>query len=143
MISSIGSMTTNQVSGQRPPGPPPPPPDSEEGFSSLDADESSSLNLEELQTVADHLSEITGVTMSAEDLMEKLDIDGSGTVEMKEMPAPKQDSFRGPPPFMAEDGSVTDSPQGLGNFNPLDSLLSYLSAGDEEESSAYSLSLEA
>lgn len=134
MISSIGSMNTNAISSQRPPGPPPPTP--EEKFQELDTDTSGSLDLEELLSMAEQLSQMTGVEISAEDLLEKLDADGSGSVEVAEMPNPQERGFRGPPPFLAEDGSVQDYTDMTDSFNPLDSLLSYLSADDEEASSS-------
>lgn len=130
MISSIGTMNTSAISSQRPPGPPPPKP--EEKFQELDIDTSGTLDLEELQSMAEQLSQMTGVEISAEDLLEKLDADGSGSLDMREMPKPQEGGFRGPPPFLAEDGSVQDYAGQTEGYNPLDSLLSYLSADDEE-----------
>ena len=134
MISSIGSMNMSAVSGARPPGPPPPKP--EEKFQELDTDTSGSLDLEELQTMAEQLSQMTGVELSAEDLLDRLDADGSGSLEVGEMPNREKGEFQGPPPFLAEDGSVQDYTGLAGGVNPLDSLLSYLSNDDEEQSTS-------
>lgn len=77
-----------------------------------------------------------GVEMSAEELLSKLDTDGNGTLEMGEMPTPDKAGFGGPPPpFIAEDGSVQDSPKDLESFNSISSLLSYLSSDDEDSTS--------
>jgi EF-hand domain pair len=133
MISSIGTMNMGAVARQRPPGPPPKP---EEMFQSLDVDESGALDLEELQAMAEKVSEMTGVEMTAEDLMAKMDTDGNGSLEVGEMEPPEKGEFRGPPPFLAEDGSVQNTTGNSESFNPLDSLLSYLSAAEEEASSS-------
>ena len=87
MISSIGSMNTSAVSGSRPPGPPPPKP--EEKFKELDTNASGSLDTSELKSLAEQLSQMTGVTVSAEDLLANLDLDGSGSLEVGEMPEPR------------------------------------------------------
>lgn len=97
MISSIGSMNTNAVSGSRPPGPPPPRP---------------------------------------EEKFKELDTDSSGSLEVGEMPEPPRGGAQGPPPFLADDGSVQDYSSVNRNFNPLESLMSYLSAGAGEASSS-------
>jgi len=132
MISSIGSMNTGAVCSQRPPAPPKP----EEKFQELDVDGTGSLDLAELQVMAEQLSEMTGMEISAEDMMSKLDVDGNGSLEVGEMPEPPPRDQAGPPPFLAADGSVQDSSQGMESFNPLESLLSYLDSDDEE--TAYS-----
>lgn len=134
MISSIGSMNMNAVSGSRPPGPPPPRP--EEKFKELDTDSSGSLDTTELKSLAEQLSQMTGVTVSADDLLASLDRDGSGSLEVGEMPEPPRGGAQGPPPFLADDGSVQDYSSVNRNFNPLESLMSYLSAGAGEASSS-------
>lgn len=129
MISSVGSMSMGAMQGQRPAGPPPKP---EEKFQELDTDGSGSLNVDELAEMAAHMSEMTGQEVSAEDLMAELDSDGNGTLEVGEMPEPP----KGPPPFLAADGSVQDSPAGMESFNPLESLLSYLDSSAEDETTS-------
>lgn len=138
MISSVGTTGMSAAYLQRPPAPPKP----EEKFKELDTDGSGSLNTDELQTMAEELSEMTGVTLSVEDLLEKLDADGNGTLEVGEMPERKQGEFRGPPPFMAADGSVQDGASAT-TFNAQDSLLAYLSAAQEEEDSFSALDYQA
>ena len=137
MISSIGSMNTSAVSGSRPPGPPPKP---EEKFKELDTNASGSLDTSELKSLAEQLSQMTGVTVSAEDLLANLDLDGSGSLEVGEMPEPPRGGAQGPPPFVADDGSVQDYTSVTRSFNPLDSLMSYLStSGSEAAASQWNL----
>lgn len=136
MISSIGSQGTMPMMSARPPAPPP---DPEEKFQELDSDGDGSLSLEELQTMAKEISEMTGQTVTAEDLLEKMDADGNGSLQLSEMPEPPQGGG-GPPPFVAEDGSVQDYDPTNERLQTLDSLLAYLdSAESETGSSLYDL----
>lgn len=131
MISSVGSMSPSMAS-MRPMGPPP---SKEEAFSKMDEDASGSLNVDELQGMAEMISKRTGEEVSTEDLLDELDSDGNGTVEMGEMPEPPS----GPPPFMNADGSFKSSEQQASSFNPQQSLLDYLSASqtEDEETSSF------
>ena len=70
MISSIGSQGTMSMMSARPPAPPP---DPEEKFQELDSDGDGALSLEELQTMAEEISGMTGQTVTAEDLLEKME----------------------------------------------------------------------
>jgi hypothetical protein len=134
-INSVGSLGRQQAMRQ---GPPPKP---EEKFNELDLDGSGSLNTEELGILAEHISEMTGADKTAEDLLAELDTDGNGSLEMSEMPPPPGGGeFRGPPPFMAEDGSIQNME--TMNFNPLESLMSYLDS-EEDGTTSESLSLTA
>lgn len=142
MISSIGASGVAPAYGQRPPAPPPPP-DPQQKFDELDGDGNGGLDATELQVLAEKHTERTGEQTSVEDLLDRFDTDGSGTLEIGEMPKPGAGEFRGPPPFLAEDGSVTDSPESLGSFNPLESLLSYLDGSADEEESTSLLDLQA
>lgn len=137
MISSVGTTGMSAAYMQRPPAPPKP----EEKFKEMDTDGNGSLNTDEMQAMAEQLSEMTGVEMSVDDLLEKLDADGNGTLEVGEMPKPKGGEFRGPPPFMAADGSVQDG--ATTTFNAQDSLLAYLSDDQEEEDFLHALDYQA
>lgn len=140
MISSVGMSGTNQAMMQRSGSKPPPPPP-EEKFAELDTDSNGSLNTDELQVMASELSEMFGSEISVEDLLEKLDADGSGTLDKTEMPPPKQGHAQGPPPFLDADGNLQDTSNMVTEFNPMDSLLSYLDSGQQELDSESALNL--
>ncbi|MCP4573552.1 MAG: EF-hand domain-containing protein [bacterium] len=139
MISSIGASGVNPAYGQRPPGPPKP----EEVFQRLDGDGNGALETSELQVMAEKHAEMTGEQMSVEDLLDRFDADGNGTLEVGEMPAKGPQEFRGPPPFLAEDGSVAGSPETTAGFATLDALLTYLGNDDSGEESVSLLDLQA
>lgn len=128
MISSIGTLGTMPMMSGRPPAPPPNP---EEKFQELDSDGNGALGMEELTKMAEEISDKTSQTVTAEDLLAKMDADGNGSVEMSEMPEPPRRGG-GPPPFVAEDGSVQDFDATSARFQTLDSLLAYLDGAESE-----------
>ena len=135
MINGIGAVGMHPMAGHRPMNPP----DPEEKFQELDADASGGLDAEELQNLVDRIAEMTGADLTADGMLARLDADGNGTLEMGEMPRPGRLGFQGPPPF--PDGG--QQPAQMEDFNPLESLLSYLKEDDEEESSRYAVDLQA
>lgn len=107
MISTIGSAGAIAAYGPRPA----PPPDPEQKFQELDADASGTLDVAELETMAAEISEISGREVTVDDLLAKLDGDGSGGLEMGELPAPGDGGHRGPPPFVNGDGPPPAAPE--------------------------------
>lgn len=121
----------------RPPGPPPSP------FKDLDADGSGSLSEDELEKMASHISQMTGQTVTAEQLMAKLDTDGDGAVSAEEMEAGRP---KGPPPELeaSYDAALSQSQlsafasqlsQSSGQTISTDELLEMVDANGDGEAS--------
>jgi hypothetical protein len=138
MISGISGMGGGMAHLQRMG----PPPDPQEKFNEMDANADGSLGVDELGDMAGKISEMTGKEVSAEDLIDKLDTDGNGSLEMSELPEPPgfgEGGFSGPPPFLAADGSIKPMEQQGAQTMSASSLLDSYLFGDEEEESTLSM----
>jgi|GEM_PF-2029336 len=70
------------------------------GFDKAISGEMARLSKTELQTLADKISQKTGQTITADDLLAKMDKNGDGSIAMNEMRGPR----RGRPPRPDQDG---------------------------------------
>ena len=84
-------------------------------FDDIDSDGNGSIDASELQTLVDDLSEMTGQSLSADDIMAEYDTDNDGVLAKEELGSFMQDNAPPPPPMM----------QGTGQDNVL-SLLNQL-----------------
>ncbi len=111
-----GAVSESEFAAARPQGPPPPPMmggmggmGGEDPFSSVDEDGDGSLSESELTAFAEKMSEMTGGTVDAEELMTSLDADEDGAVSADEFKAGKPQGPPPPPPSGMGGISATDS----------------------------------
>ncbi len=132
MLSGVGGINSMAAFGQRPMQRP----NVEEKFSEMDVNGDGALNTDELQVMADKISEISGEDTSVEDLLGKLDSDSNGSLQMSELPQMNGNPFGGHPPFDQQGASPM-------NTNSLDSLFEYLSFEDDQEKSSSTMEVSA
>ena len=113
-ISSNGYMDMSQMSSMRS--------QMKNPFDEMDTDGNGSLNKSEISSLAEKMSEKTGESVSADDLMARMDSDEDGQVTQEEL---KSDCPQGPPPGMM-------GMSGGGN----ESLLSLMNASEDDEESS-------
>lgn len=110
-VSSGGYMDMNQMSRMRG--------QMKNPFDKMDADGNGSLDKSEISSLAEKMSEKSGQSISADDLMGKMDSDEDGQVTQEEFKAGRP---QGPPPgIMGMSGGGTES------------LLSLMNASEDTE----------
>ncbi len=97
MISGIGSSPNfSGMQSMRP--------QNHNPFEKLDANADGGLDSTELATMAKHVSERSGTSVSVEDLLTGLDTDGNGQVSQAEFDAGRPEGPPPGPPKMGEEG---------------------------------------
>lgn len=135
MISQIGSM---------PAPPPPPPPNAAEQFSEVDGDSSGDISLEELMTLTEEMSEVSGTTLDAEELLAASDSDADGVLNEEEMNSLMSELHEklGPPPpqngNMGTMGDIFSSYLEDADSDTLSNLVEILGNHISSNSSSYS-----